>query len=390
MSADIEGSKGEVGAAKGRLTPLTANRGVFMSLSLDWLTFSKSKCIKDLRDIQDEIIRTFKSFREYRRLKHGYEGVDLAVDGVLTTRGSHVVADFPGQAMQYVRYSLGMSDEKVIEWFLSRGFKARRLDGAIDTADKSLNPLVAIRYHQNENVRCEASKWYYQPPGLTAGKAIFPKRGKGMTVYAGSPKSERRLRIYDKLEEMLLKTGEIPMNEFGEPLEHLTRIELQCRREAAQLLACQILQRGIGVIRPVMAGYLSFLNPRDKRKKRRREVARWWERIVGEERTCLTLPQVVMSPDRSLKWIKKQVLPTLKAMREIAPDKWKALVEDWMPEYELPPATAREWNAWVTARAAYKAATEELIRQEKEDNEEWRVQKLLADASPTEYDEEAC
>lgn len=355
----------------------------FLSLCVDWLAFGKN-CVQGLNDIQDEIIRTFKSHREVRRLRFDYVGVDLACNGMLSSRGSHVKVELPGQALQYVRYALGITDQKLIEWFLKRGFKATRLDAALDCADKAFNPLVAFRYRQRDNVRCESSKLDFDAPGIDPNNPkILPKNGEEMTTIFGSKKSDRWMRIYDKLREMLKKTGEIPTDNEGNELDHLTRIELQCRRKVSNCMAEDICREGVGFIRKAIAGYVSFLDPRDKRQRRRRQIAKWWLRIVGDERRELSLPHVVATPDRSIRWIKKQAAATLRAMRDFAPEKWKDLLENTIAEYDLSKKKERVWSAWAKARKERKALMEELTQIEREDDALWRIQKQIDAQSKT-------
>jgi len=372
-----------MGSAKNRNAKLAkSGKKPFSSVCLDWLAFTKH-CVENQNDVMFEITRTFKTWRERRQFTHGYEGIDLAVDGSLTTRGSHVRVELNGKAMQYVRYGLGFSDEAVLQFFLSRGFEATRLDGAVDSADKALNPLIALRYWQRGNVRCESSTVDFRLPKLPGGEQIFPKDGAGMTTYFGSRKSERLIRFYDKRFLMLKQTGELPTDLNGEELDHLTRIEMQCRRAQAHLLARQICQYGIRVVPCAIAGYLSFLDPRDSRKRRRRNVARWWERIIGDVRHILSIPHTVSSPDQAMFWIKRQVTPTLKMMREFAPDKFKELLEDWTVDYEAQPARVKKWETWAKIRAERKALLAELEQIEKDDDAMWRVQKQLDASSPT-------
>jgi len=354
----------------------------FRSVCLDWLEFRK-QCVEDMNDVLFEIRHKFKTFRERRQFKHGYEGIDLAIDGSLTTRGSYVRVELPGQAMQYVRYGLGMKDEAVVDYFLDKGFEARRLDGAVDSAEKALNPLVALRYWQRKNVRCEASTLDFRLPRLPGGQEIFPKNGAGMTTYFGSRKSERLIRFYDRRFLMLKQTGELPTDLDGQELDHLTRIEMQCRRNTAHLLAQQIRQYGMKCVPMAIAGYISFLDPRDGRKRRRRNVAPWWERIIGDREMVMTLPHTPSSPDQAMLWLKKQVVPTLKLMREFAPDKYKLLQEDWMMDYEPPVTKIKKWDAWAKIRAQRKAELEELIQLEKDDDAMRRVERQIAASSPT-------
>ena len=359
----------------------------YQSVCLDWLTFSKT-AVEHMEKISLEVIRKFKSAREHRYFEYGYEGVDLAAFGTLSTRGSHLRVELNGQAMQYVRYVLGIGDQDVCQWFLNRGFNATRADGAVDSADKSLNPLIAFRYRQRGNTRCEASRCYFRLPKLSEGEPIFPKDGKKMSTYFGAESSERRIRIYDKLGQMIQTTGEVATDQYGQELDHLTRIEMVCRRVAAQMMVQQVCQHGLGVIRELIAGYLSFLDPRDKRKKRRRNVANWWTRIIGEKRSVLILPHAVSSPDQAMLWIKRQVTPTLRMMRDMAPDKFKELLETWVVEYESSPQRQKTWKVWADIREQRKNALAELIRVEADDNEAWRIEKMLAAASPTVNEEE--
>jgi hypothetical protein len=345
--------------------PLT-NRGVFMSLGLDWLNFSKVCGVTDLHGLAHQIALQFRSDSDFRHLSRGYEGVDVAYKGTLSWRGDHLRVELPALAMQYIRYRLGLTDEQICSWFLERGFSVTRCDAAIDCADKVFNPLVAYRYMQNDNVRCEASCWDYRFSKAPKSKAIFPKNGKGMTTYAGSRLSDRMIRFYDKLDELSKKTGEVPTDQYGTPLDHLTRIELQCRRKASHALAREVVTNGVGAIKSVIGGYITFLNPRDKRKKRRRSIAPFWERIVGNERRFLTLPQLASSPDSSILWIKHQVVPTLKMMQDMAPDKWKQLLNEWIADYEINPKRLKDWEVWNGQRQARDVEIKDEIEEERQ------------------------
>lgn len=356
----------------------------YMATFVDWMTFTK-KCVKGFDDILFEVIHTFKSMHEHRRLKYQYEGVDLAMNGSVTSRGCNMKIELPGQALQFARYSLGFTDQRLCEWFLCRGFKSIRLDGSVDTADKALNPLKAWRYSERGNVSCESSLRDFRVPKKREGETgVFPKNGVGMTTYFGSSKSDRFLRIYDKRTEMMMKTGEIATDNEGNELNHLTRIELQNRRKRANAMAEAIARHGVSVIPEVIGDYVKFLDPCDKREKKRKNIAKWWLRIIGDKRRALSVPHVVSSPDQTLRWIKKQVAPTLRLMRDMAPENWKQLMESWIADYEVPAKKERTWATWAHIRAERQALIEDLSRIQWEDDALGRIEKQITADSPSE------
>lgn len=349
-------------------TPNTSNTGVFRSLGVDYMTWSKVGVVKGFRDQLDEIRRTFKSVGESRGFGKGYYGVDLAVNGCLAWRGSCILADFKGSAMQVLRHNLGFTDEQSVRWFLDRGFKATRLDICLDTSDRRLNPLRAYRAYQNGLVRCEASYWDWDcDPKWRRQREIFPKDGKGMTTYIGSRKSERYIRMYDKLTESLSKHGEIPMDEAGNELDHLTRIEFQNRRKVAHSVVLSLDKRGLRVIPEIVAGYVTFLSARDSRARRRKREASWWTDIVGSDRSYVNQLHEVSSPERSIHWIKSQVVPTLKLMQRHTPDEFKKLMEDSLLEYEPRPLPDATWQAFAERKAKRKAELAEMRQSERDD-----------------------
>jgi hypothetical protein len=340
-------------------------------------------CVKHFEELLDEIFSQFSSEGEKANGGHGYLGVDLAGYGSCTWRGYDVLVHLPGRAMEFLRYYLKIPDQQTCRWFLERGFKATRLDCAMDSADKALNPRVVVEYWQKDLVSCAAQLCDFQPTGRRKGQRLMPKDGAGMTTYVGSRKAEKFLRVYDKKTEALRNSGEIVTDEHGNELEHLTRLELQHRRDHAQAVAEKIAECGVDVIRKLIAGYISFLSAYDSRLKRNKRVARWWRRIAGDECQYVPLLRGTATPDDSIAWIERQGVATLKLMRSKAPELWKRLLEEKLSDYEVRPLKEKLWDAWARGRAERKAELAEIERVEREEEVVAEMERERRDAART-------
>ena len=345
-------------------TPIHTNRGVFRSIGVDWLSWSKLGVVENFHDLLREIACKFKTTREKAYANRGFRGVDLAGHGVLAWRGSQVLVHFPALALQYIRHRLDISDIENCRWFLNRGFKSTRIDIVVDSADKRFSPLIGLKYRENGNTRSEASRWKPIYGDEDEGKI---KTGVGMTLRIGSPKSERWMRIYDKKTELMKHSGEIPLDHEGNELDHLTRLEMQNRRKVAHEVALAVAVCEYPIIPKIIGGYVSFLSNRDNRQRRRKRIAKWWADIIGEEKFFIQGLHTVSTPDRALKWIKTQVVPTLKAIKVYLPDEYKSLKSDLVDDYELRESRANIWAAHAQGKAKAKAARESIERFERDE-----------------------
>ena len=364
-------------------TPTPTNRWVFKSCGVDYLTLSKPRSIKDFHDVIRDVVKTYRSNREITTGHRGYRGWDLACYGNITWRGSDIKVNLPGAALQFVRHNLKQSSQDTCRWFLDRGFKATRIDLSLDTADKRFNPLKAWRYKQRDLVRCEASRWDWDADPKLKLKHALPPNGKGMTTYVGSPLSDRRLRIYDKVTELLHKGGEIATDDQGNELGHLTRIELQCRREAAQATIKAVNVDGPAVTPELIAYFITFLSPRDDRKRRRKRAAMWWEDIVGKERLCLDRLAAATEPEKSIQWVRKQVAPTLKLMKKHMPEQYEKFLTDDIPECQVRDLQDSKWEAAAKIKADKKTQLANMVEYERDERVIADLQKYLAESAKT-------
>jgi hypothetical protein len=357
---------------------------VVVGMGVDWATWSKPRCLKDFDAVVDEVLCQFTTQGQKAFAGHGYRGLDVAGYGCCGWRGADILVNLPARALEFARHFLKIPDQAMCRWFVERGFRATRIDAALDTTDEKFNPFVALMAWHQGLVRCDAEKCDFRLSCLEPGKPLLPPDGRGMTTYIGSPQGQRRMRVYDKLTEKLDKTGEIATDENGNELPRLTRIELQYRGRAARSAAQKIASGGIGGIPKLIAGYVTFLEGTDERCKRRKAPADWWQRIVGTEREALELMRGTATPDDAICWIERQAVQTLKLIRREAPDVWKRLLEEKLDDCEVQPVKAKQWEAWAKARAERQKERAEIERFEREEAVLAEIERASRDAAPTE------
>jgi hypothetical protein len=167
--------------------------------------------------------------------------------------------------------------------------------------------------------------------------------------------------------EALQKSGEVLTDEAGNEIPHLTRLEMQYREAPAAKTAELIGTKGLGVIPKLIAGYVSFLSNRDSRTAKRKRLASWWTRIVGDDREYMQLLRGTATPDDSIAWIQRQVLITLKLIKEKAPDDWEKLMTKQIEDVEVQPLVRKKWCAWATARDQRKKAQNDFDQYERDE-----------------------
>jgi len=341
-----------------------SNSGVFRSAGIDWLTLSMPQAGEKWRETLREVARTFViNTDEEATSGHGYRGYGLAGFGSLTWRGTDIKVDLPGQAMQYVREHLKILDDDICRWFIQRGFRFTRIDLALDTDHAAFNPLIAFRALKADDFSCDCGTFDFKLDKMVRGKQIFPRHGRGMTTYIGAPKSIRRVRIYDR-KAKLAKWGELPTDEFGQEIERATRIELQGRKEAADLYAIELARLGPGIIPPLIGSFLTFLDANDKRSRRVKRVAPYWSDIIGPVTKALPRLRSPTPTEKTKLWLDKQVAPSLKMLKVYDPERYERLLQEKVALAEVTPAKRKKWEACEAERLRRKEEIAELLQEE--------------------------
>lgn len=134
----------------------------------------------------------------------------------------------------------------------------------------------------------------------------------GSTVYFGNPKSDQRLRIYDKLEEMKVRKTETKAN-----IQKWIRFELQLRREKAMEFAKMCVERESirKTFQSALAGHYRFYSKKNaervrKLRKQHRAydeipVVKWYQEVLeGLEKSKIKCNKQDTSIYKTRKWLR--------------------------------------------------------------------------------------
>lgn len=229
---------------------------------LDWLSFT-SKIHNPLEIIS--LLGLEKCNFQFINGMHGYadrlyyDGISIHFNGRNENMG--VWCEMSGQGCR-VFETLGTGDYNTIfrTIFENDGMmNVTRLDVAFDDHDGLLNISKIFDDTMKQNFSSRW-KWYKHEAG-----------SQGVTVYFGSPKSDIRLRIYDKARER---------NKEG----HWIRVELQLRDERAlafiKLLYYETEEISCAFL-GVIHNYLRFLKPnKNDTHKDRWATAGYWHKFI--------------------------------------------------------------------------------------------------------------
>lgn len=212
------------------------------SSHLDWLSFTLSS---------EQNWRQFLALSNVvsrGKGRHGYAHryLDLATGTSIET-GSMDIAmghhfTLSGNVLSAIREAGILDDNKLVERIRLFGARVSRVDLALDIWGASFTPDDLAGALRDGTARIPSRTWRFID-GHQQGI-------EGKTVDTGSPKSDRRLRFYDKRAEQRIKDGEA-----------WVRLELQLRRLYARsaLQACGL--HGVtAVINGSVAQYLTWQN----------------------------------------------------------------------------------------------------------------------------------
>lgn len=206
-------------------------------------------------------------------------------------------------------------------WLLMAGegreLDCTRIDIALDDHDK----LIKLR-----KIAEARQKGYFFNCSYS-GIITSSNRGEieGVTIYFGSPASDKRLRIYDKTVE---SKGKILGN----------RWEAQFRRKAAYQvfsLWLEAVEKGTEAVRTILqdivVGVIDFrIRDDDDTDRRRCKRCAWFTRLLEIIRAVparIRLPEIEQTAQRSINWLKKSVAQTLGTLDILLQDEFPAFVE---------------------------------------------------------------
>ena len=199
---------------------------------------------------------------------------------------------------------------------LVEGGAMKRLDLAINDMAGILDiPELTEKCNHEECISVFRSFKSYRSGELVRSNEQ-DKYGMGNTLYIGSLKSEVYFCIYEKDYEQYVK--------LGTPLEEadiINRFEIRLRNERAYYAVRDLLtyydaeQTAFSIINQ----YVRFVDEEPDKRKNDWKLNDRWAWFIGDNRQSLklTTKPEPYTLDRTLRWVQRQVAPTLKMLKKI-------------------------------------------------------------------------
>lgn len=270
---------------------LTLPESPAVSINLDWLRYTSAynSTLSEADNLRLAIPR-FAEFRitpEELANGRGFNRAQKLTIGVIhwhTERPSQGVSvEFTGRDLSTAR-KVDIADEALLGHIASVSGKVSTMDSAIDVYSHNARPLDIVYAQKRGTLKTTAREIGSFTSSQKRGGKWYPAN----TVYVGSPKSERQIKIYDKAAQMKIAGDWI-------------RIEMRWRGPYARAAHRAMLRGGIEQV--TRAAVLSMVDCN----------ASWWR---ASTRGAITDIEPIARPEtKTLDWLLGAVYRTLE--REI-------------------------------------------------------------------------
>ena len=192
----------------------------------------------------------------------------------------------------------------------------KRLDLAINDHTGMLDIPELIEKCRNEECVSVFRSFKSYASGELVKHEEQDKAGMGYTLYIGSLKSEVYFCVYEKSYEQYIKLG-IPIEEA--PIKN--RFEIRLKNERAYYAVRDLLTYydAERTAFSIINRYVRFVDKKADKKRSDWKLSVRWAWFIGENREPLklTTKPEPYTLDRTLRWIQRQVDPTLKMLETI-------------------------------------------------------------------------
>ena len=228
-----------------------------------------------------------------------------------------VLVELKGRGCRQFESYLLAQQRSWYEFFMDvlvAGGVMKRLDLAINDKTGILNiPVLTEKCQQEECISVFRSFKSYRSGELVRKEE---KECMGNTLYIGSLQSEVYFCIYEKDYEQYVKLG-TPLGEA----DIINRFEIRLRNERAYYAVRDLLtyydaeQTAFSIINQ----YVRFVDEEPDKRKNDWKLNDRWAWFIGDNRQSLklTTKPEPYTLDRTLRWVQRQVAPTLKMLKRI-------------------------------------------------------------------------
>ena len=235
----------------------------------------------------------------------------------------------------------------------------KRIDLAINDHTGILDiPELAEKCRKREYIGKSRSYKFYQSGELIKHRED-DREYMGRTLYLGSLKSDVYFCIYEKDYEQYVKLG-TPLDEA----DIINRFEIRLRNERAYYAVRDLLtyydaeQTAFSIINQ----YVRFVDEEPDKRKNDWKLNDRWAWFIGDNRQSLklTTKPEPYTLDRTLRWVQRQVAPTLKMLKKI--DKGTVIKERPLS------SGASDKKATQSAQPVHRQNVEKVVSQETRQN----------------------
>lgn len=193
----------------------------------------------------------------------------------------------------------------------------KRVDIAINDRFGMLNIPELIEKKKRGEYGGYLKKFKVEQSGRESNlRGEWDKAEMGTTFYLGSTKSDIYFCIYEKDYEQMEKNG-IPLAET----ETKNRFEIRLKDERAEQAVIDLVdyENPSATAFGIINHYAWFLKPGKKDKKKSENLDKDWLLFIGNEdrELKLTIKPEPYTIDRTKKWVIKQVMPSLRMLKEM-------------------------------------------------------------------------
>ena len=293
--------------------PLTM---LFDYVRIRFLTLDIGHIIKDILQLNIQYM-IHEDFGHYSYTEHYYIGDIFVYTSPDEEKG--VLLELKGKGCRQFESYLLAQERSWYDFLMDAlvdGGVMKRLDLAINDHTGMLDIPELTEKCRNEECVSVFRSFKSYASGELVKHEEQDKAGMGYTLYIGSLKSEVYFCVYEKSYEQYIKLG-IPIEEA--PIKN--RFEIRLKNERAYYAVRDLLTYydAERTAFSIINRYVRFVDKEADKKRSDWKLSVRWAWFIGENREPLklTTKPEPYTLDRTLRWIQRQVDPTLKMLETI-------------------------------------------------------------------------